>query len=585
MTSTALKLSNVLCASPTAVRGAPVRLDGHKNSIAYSSGSCVIVKSLAEGKSCALVCNLHKATVTAVRFSPDGSLVASGDQDGGVVVWENKEGCKEKLNTRVLQGAVRDIAFSGDGKTVVVCGEGKTTFGVMFTVDGVPCGAVQGHTRKLMSVDIRYAPPLQMATGGGECSVSFHEKNPITLCSNSNPGHENTITFVRYSADGKELVTSSSSPKLFIFDTATQKSTRHIDTKHTGTTYAFGWSSDNTQIATCSADKTVRILDYNTGNLLHTVNMGKDVSEMQQGIASVEEGFVSASLGGSLRLIKGGQVSKTFIGHQARVLFLHVNQENKLFSLSVDGRLLSWEKGGETGSAVLINTVSDVANAAAVLNDVIYIAAGKQIISYDTTAQDGAVTVVSKDVNFPSAIAVTSEKAIVALYRSKAAIVDTKTEVPLARFEGTCADCHGTTVVFGGDNEAKLFDIKGGVITPLINIPHTASVSAVNFSKDGSRLVTGESSRNITVWDAKTGASLFSQLTFHTLSVTKVCFDATGKRLLSGSSDSSVIVWDLDGNSRRIQDNAHKSGVSSVLWGPKGELVSCGGDFCVKLWN
>lgn len=66
--------------------------------------------------------------VTTAAFSPEGKLLAVGDGAGEVRVVEVATG-KELRRTRVVEGAVKCLSWSGDGKRLAAGGAGKTLTG------------------------------------------------------------------------------------------------------------------------------------------------------------------------------------------------------------------------------------------------------------------------------------------------------------------------------------------------------------------------------------------------------------------------------------------------------------------------
>jgi WD40 repeat protein len=112
-------------AGKRAVVTGPIDKDTGKNILwAWSAGSGEPNK-LLEG---------HKATVTSAAWSKDGKLIATGDADGTVIVWDAKT-FKEKSRVK-LGGRVAAVAVSHDGSgvaaAVVRSAPGKDTAGEVF---------------------------------------------------------------------------------------------------------------------------------------------------------------------------------------------------------------------------------------------------------------------------------------------------------------------------------------------------------------------------------------------------------------------------------------------------------------------
>lgn len=63
----------------------------------------------------------HRNDVNALSFSPSGNLLASGSQDGFVVLWNMKtfQSFGQPLKTATLDGAVRDLLFDGEERLIV----------------------------------------------------------------------------------------------------------------------------------------------------------------------------------------------------------------------------------------------------------------------------------------------------------------------------------------------------------------------------------------------------------------------------------------------------------------------------------
>ncbi|EKM58865.1 uncharacterized protein PHACADRAFT_136001 [Phanerochaete carnosa HHB-10118-sp] len=72
---------------------------------------------------------------------------------------------------------------------------------------------------------------------------------------------------------------------------------------------------------------------------------------------------------------------------------------------------------------------------------------------------------------------------------------------------------------------------------------YTDGVTAVAFSPDGRRLVTGSADETAVIWDIRSGKPIM-RLRGHTYSLTDVAFSPDGVRIVTGSADYVVKFWD-----------------------------------------
>ena len=72
---------------------------------------------------------------------------------------------------------------------------------------------------------------------------------------------------------------------------------------------------------------------------------------------------------------------------------------------------------------------------------------------------------------------------------------------------------------------------------------HSRSVSAVAWSPDGSKLVSGSQDETVKVWDVASGLEVCT-LRGHEEDVNSVAWSPDGSKLVSGSEDMTVKVWD-----------------------------------------
>jgi mono/diheme cytochrome c family protein len=126
---------------------------------------------------------------------------------------------------------------------------------------------------------------------------------------------------------------------------------------------------------------------------------------------------------------------------------------------------------------------------------------------------------------------------------------------------------------------------------------HTDWVTAVSFSPDGKYLITGDRGGNIHLWEAKTGGVVLP-LAEHKAAIRALAWRSDSGVVASCGEDGLIVWWDIsDGFPVATKPNAHPpkpppgtygkvaNGVLDCSFGPNGELVTCGRDRTIKLWD
>ena len=98
------------------------------------------------------------------------------------------------------------------------------------------------------------------------------------------------------------------------------------------------------------------------------------------------------------------------------------------------------------------------------------------------------------------------------------------------------------------DNTGRFYNVlTGEMLMELVG--HTASVTSVVSSPDGTRIVTGSRDQTAKLWDAKPpesgdrkGKEILT-LTHHTKDITSVTFSPDGRQILTGSRDGTAVIW------------------------------------------
>ena len=133
------------------------------------------------------------------------------------------------------------------------------------------------------------------------------------------------------------------------------------------------------------------------------------------------------------------------------------------------------------------------------------------------------------------------------------------------------------------DMTVRIWDVETGEPVRAFR-GHTAPVVSVALSSDRRHIVSGSFDGTLRKWDMDTGDA--GEFRGHTSWVTSVALSPDDKRIVSGSEDCSVRIWDAETGKPVGKPLGHKMTVSSVAFSPDGKcIVSSSFDGTIRIWN
>lgn len=133
--------------------------------------------------------------------------------------------------------------------------------------------------------------------------------------------------------------------------------------------------------------------------------------------------------------------------------------------------------------------------------------------------------------------------------------------------------------VSGQDQRVTIWQLKEPqkLVAQLSN-SHSNTVSSVDFSSDGKRLVSADFDGTAIIWDVSDLATIFElkRLKGHQDKILSVVFDRDGLRVATASYDQSVKLWTA---------SAHHAGINDLTFDKNsGRLVTASKDGTARLW-
>ena len=134
------------------------------------------------------------------------------------------------------------------------------------------------------------------------------------------------------------------------------------------------------------------------------------------------------------------------------------------------------------------------------------------------------------------------------------------------------------------DNTAKVWNLATGKELFTLN-SHSNAINSAAFSPDGLRIVTASADNTAKVWDAVNGKELLT-LQGHTGPVNSSAFSPDGQRVVTGSTDKTAKVWESISGKELLTFPGHGGPVHSAVFSPDGSrIVSGSSDKTAKVWD
>ena len=514
-----VKLHNVNFFSSHFVNPALIDNFGLASSIAFSPDGSLVATGDSNGEIHILRVSdkQHLATyighvdwIQAIAFSPDGKFLASGSSDRTIRLWD--------LNTHqslcVLQGhtgRVWSVTFSFDGK-LLASSSNDCTIGLWNVVNRQCLHIFQGHTDHVISV--AFSPNGQMiASGSNDQTVRLWDLRSYQ-CLHIFQGHTSSIHSVAFSPNGQMIASGSDDQTVRLWDFRSYQCL-HLLQGHIGKVWSVAFSPDGQMLATGGRDRTIRLWDLNNYQCLH-IFQGHTWSVRSVAFSPDGQTLVSGSDDQTVRLwnVKNYQSLYIFQGYTSSLLSV---------AFSPDGQMLaSGGSGSNTQMVRLWNVKSHQCS---------HIFQGK---------------------SWARSVAFSPDK---------------------------------QTLASGSDNQTiRLWDLKSYQCLHVFQ-GHTNRVWSVAFSPDGQMLASGSSDRTIRLWDLKSYQCLHI-FTGHTESVRSIAFSPNGQTLASSSKDQVIQLWNLQSYQCSHILRGHTDDIRSVAFSPDGQTLASGSDDqTVRLWN
>jgi WD40 repeat protein/predicted Ser/Thr protein kinase len=281
------------------------------------------------------------ATIGAIVYSPDGKTIASGDWDGIIRLWDASSG-ESKQRFSVFRNNVRSVAFSPDGSTIATSNEDDQ---VLMLLDAAS-GKVKPPFIKPDSaiLSIAYSPDGKLLAGGcSNAAIKIWDAASGNLQRTLQVSGGRVIE-VRFSPDGKTIAGASDDETVKIFDADTGELIHNLKTGSIYTTTPFAYSPDSKIMVTANGG-TILLWNASTGALIQTLY---SFNSLFNAVAFSPDGKTIIADGGNTFAVllfdaETRRLKQTLTGHTAPIAAVAFSPDGKtLASSGFDKTIKLW---------------------------------------------------------------------------------------------------------------------------------------------------------------------------------------------------------------------------------------------------
>lgn len=482
----------------------------------------------------------QKTWITAVSPNTDPSFVATGHDDGSIVIWNMKT--RKSVHTlEQHKMPISALAFHADGTLLAAASEDRTIT-LWNVTTGKRLGTLVGHTDRIPALAWHPTEHVLVSAGWDTTARIWdaHTALPIILLN----AHATQVTALAFSPDGVSLASADSNYHVHIWDFATKKPLKKL-AGPTVEVRSLAFSPDNLTLA-ATGDRVIHLWNAGTGQALAGSDQRSRVKPS-----------VSISADGTMLATNGDGMSC------------------KIWSVTTRKLQQTLIDAGQVHQVAFSPVGTYVAAACGKFVRVWDAATGKVYRDLDGPGEPLTILAFSPD----------GTTLVAGGYTGTAVwFWSVKTGEPLLIIPDPLDGCAPQNLAFhpagkllaavgvdwlatgGSSGAVALWDLK---LRTEINTLLDGS-TCLAFHPQGKRLAAATLDRSIGLYDATT-LDLKKELLGHDAAITCLAYSPDGKRLASGSDDQTIRIWNDAGKEVGTIDVENK--VTALAFAPDGKSL------------
>jgi WD40 repeat protein len=480
--------------------------------------------------------------VTALAFSADGKVLASGHDDGVVRLWNTATG-KQLAEWPAHQQAVSAISFRCDQDQLASAGEDRQIH--VWDVRSRKCiKTLTGHTDRIPALAWQPGGDI-LGSAGWDTTArvwDLSKPDPIMLLNR----HADQVHALTFSADGQWLAVADSDFNIHVWSDPRQGTVKFVLEGHSDEIKALAFARDGRRLASAGADRVVHLWDMETGQLVAGPN-----PQARHGIALIDERAIVSTAGAGIQAWELDSTKPTWSPPTKAVLSVATSPNGELLATggpSPDVEV--WNVKSRKLAATLPHTRGPIVNLT-------FSADSQQLASASVT--DGLVWLWR--MGEPEAILVIPEAA-------ESSTLETLAFHPRVKWLAVGGIDWLRTA--GSDGALCLWDLEQRDKITTVPVGVTSAV----FDSTGRYLAAGTFTQTVAVWEVKDMRRVF-EFTGHQDRIGAVLFSPDGSWLVSAGDDCTVRVWNML-TGRLAVARQFDAAVQSLAFSPDGRYLFTG---------